>query len=287
MAETRRSPATTSATSRTRSKPRRGDGCRRRWPSAAGQVAPYWPRSRSLPKPLRVGTLLENLGRDPADGVLRRSVVSEAGERPRALMGLSPDADPVKSPVYEAVTGPYRRCPSTDAVQRAEYADLKVYMPNDPLVKVDRMSMAHCARGALAAARSPRRRARLQDSSIRQAGWPARKGAAARARPPPAAGGTVATSEAWVYRSDWRVDRRTALRDVSRRSAAVRRRGLDSTRRERSRPALRGPSKRPRGSWLRVVGGLGARTMAAERAPACSCLRVHCRMCRCGQSAHA
>jgi len=28
-------------------------------------------------------------------------------------------------------------------VQRAQYADLKVYMPNDPLVKVDRMSMAN------------------------------------------------------------------------------------------------------------------------------------------------
>ncbi len=28
-------------------------------------------------------------------------------------------------------------------MQRAGYADLKVYMPNDPLVKVDRMSMAH------------------------------------------------------------------------------------------------------------------------------------------------
>ena len=28
-------------------------------------------------------------------------------------------------------------------MQRAQYADLKVYMPNDPLVKVDRMSMAH------------------------------------------------------------------------------------------------------------------------------------------------
>ena len=41
------------------------------------------------------------------------------------------------------MTEPYRRCPSTDAVQRAEYADLKVYLPNDPLVKVDRMSMAH------------------------------------------------------------------------------------------------------------------------------------------------
>jgi asparagine synthase (glutamine-hydrolysing) len=28
-------------------------------------------------------------------------------------------------------------------VQRAEYADAKVYLPNGPLVKVDRMSMAH------------------------------------------------------------------------------------------------------------------------------------------------
>ena len=45
--------------------------------------------------------------------------------------------------MFEAVTEPYRRCPSSDAVQKAGYADLKVYMPNDPLVKVDRMSMAH------------------------------------------------------------------------------------------------------------------------------------------------
>jgi asparagine synthase (glutamine-hydrolysing) len=58
-------------------------------------------------------------------------------------MGLSPDRDVTWSPVYDAVTEPYRRCPSPDAVQRAEYADLKVYLPNDPLVKVDRMSMAH------------------------------------------------------------------------------------------------------------------------------------------------
>jgi asparagine synthase (glutamine-hydrolysing) len=58
-------------------------------------------------------------------------------------MGLSSDGDPVESPIYEAVTAPYRRCPSANAVQRAEYADLKVYLPNGPLVKVDRMSMAH------------------------------------------------------------------------------------------------------------------------------------------------
>ncbi len=61
----------------------------------------------------------------------------------RALLGLSPDRDVTRSPVYEAVTEPYRRCPSDSPVQRSEYADLKIYLPNDPLVKVDRMSMAH------------------------------------------------------------------------------------------------------------------------------------------------
>ena len=37
----------------------------------------------------------------------------------------------------------YDRCPSSNALQKAQYADLTVYMPNGPLVKVDRMSMQH------------------------------------------------------------------------------------------------------------------------------------------------
>ena len=39
---------------------------------------------RRLPRPLRLGTLLENLGRDRAGGLLRRSLLPEAGARPRA-----------------------------------------------------------------------------------------------------------------------------------------------------------------------------------------------------------
>ncbi len=108
----------------------------------AGWMGSVWPRGPQVPKPLRAGTLLENLARDPADAYYADLAFLKPADT-RRLLGLSPDSDVTKSPVYQAVTEPYRRCPSKDPVQRAEYADLKVYMPNDPLVKVDRMSMAH------------------------------------------------------------------------------------------------------------------------------------------------
>jgi len=119
---------------------------RRFMPTALGPAAAFvgerWPRGRNLPKPLRVGTLLENLGRDPAGAYYADLAFLKPADT-RELMGLSPDSDVTKSPVYDAVTAPYRRCSSENPVQRAEYADLKIYLPNDPLVKVDRMSMAH------------------------------------------------------------------------------------------------------------------------------------------------
>jgi asparagine synthase (glutamine-hydrolysing) len=119
----------------------------RRWmpPGLAptvGRMGRSWPRGRHVPRALRAGTVLENLGHDPAGAYYRDLAFLKPADT-RQLMGLSPDRDLASSPIYEAVTEPYRSCPSTDAVQRAEYADLKVYLPNDPLVKVDRMSMSH------------------------------------------------------------------------------------------------------------------------------------------------
>jgi asparagine synthase (glutamine-hydrolysing) len=109
---------------------------------AAAHVGARWPRWQGMPRGLRAGTVLENLGRDPASAYYADLAFLKPGDA-RQLMGLSPDRRPELSPVYQAVTEPYRRCSSSSAVQRAEYADLKVYMPNDPLVKTDRMSMAH------------------------------------------------------------------------------------------------------------------------------------------------
>ena len=123
------------------------DTARRLVPGAAGRkvvswLGARWPRSRSFPRPLRLGNVLENLGRDPA-GAYYADLCFLKPQDARALLGKAPSRDPSESPVYEQVTRPYRECESTSAVQRAQYADLKIYMPNDPLVKVDRMSMAH------------------------------------------------------------------------------------------------------------------------------------------------
>jgi asparagine synthase (glutamine-hydrolysing) len=109
---------------------------------AAAWLGARWPRSRAFPRPLRLGNVLENLARDPA-GAYYADLCFLKPHDARALLGQAPTRAPEDSPVYEQVTRPYRQCPSESAVQRAQYADLKIYLPNDPLVKVDRMSMAH------------------------------------------------------------------------------------------------------------------------------------------------
>jgi asparagine synthase (glutamine-hydrolysing) len=109
---------------------------------AAEWLGQRWPTSASLPRPLRLGTLLRNLARDSAAAYYFDLCFLKPWDA-RALMGSDPEAPLSESPVYDAVTAPYRRCSSSSALQRAEYADLKVYLANDVLVKVDRMSMAH------------------------------------------------------------------------------------------------------------------------------------------------
>jgi asparagine synthase (glutamine-hydrolysing) len=110
--------------------------------SASGWAGAHWPRSARLPKPLRLGTFLDNIGRD-ADAAYYADLCFLKPDVVHKLLGLPNTRDPRESAVFDAVTAPYRRCPSPSPIQKAQYADLKVYLPNDVLVKVDRMSMQH------------------------------------------------------------------------------------------------------------------------------------------------
>jgi asparagine synthase (glutamine-hydrolysing) len=101
-----------------------------------------WPRGSAIPRWLRLGTFIDNIGGSAADAYYADLCFLKP--RPtQLLMGLGEDADHRARESYAIVSDRYRSCPSKDPVQKAQYADLHVYLPNDPLVKVDRMSMAH------------------------------------------------------------------------------------------------------------------------------------------------
>jgi len=99
-----------------------------------------WPRTRRLPRPLRLATIFDNLAVDAATAYYYDLCFLKPARTRRLLGRRGGDRE---SPVFEAVTAAYRRCPSSSVLQRAQYADLKIYLPNDVLVKVDRMSMQH------------------------------------------------------------------------------------------------------------------------------------------------
>ena len=113
----------------------------RRGRRVAARLAALWPRDARLPRALRLGNVLDNLATDPATAYFLDLCFVKPPDVQRLLRSGGEDLR--DSEVYTAVTGWHRRCPSRNQVQRAEYADLKVYLPNDPLVKVDRMSMVH------------------------------------------------------------------------------------------------------------------------------------------------
>ena len=107
------------------------------------QVAKFYPRIDLLPKPLRLKTFLTNISLPFEQAYYRDMSFYFTPEtkkqlyRPQtrqAVNGYSSFS--VFEPFFNRNTNP-------DPVTRAQYIDIKTYMTEDILVKVDRMSMAH------------------------------------------------------------------------------------------------------------------------------------------------
>jgi asparagine synthase (glutamine-hydrolysing) len=109
---------------------------------AARGLSRIWPRSPTLPRPLRLATLFDNLVCPPEEAYYADLCFLKPAAV-RTLLGRNAYEDARASPVFEAVAAPFRRLPSASLLQRIRYADLKIYLPSAPLVKVDRLSMWH------------------------------------------------------------------------------------------------------------------------------------------------
>jgi asparagine synthase (glutamine-hydrolysing) len=124
----------------------RYDVVEQRWRARLGPlVAPLgllgraWPRGAWVPGPLRAGTLLTNLADDWL-GAYVRSMSRISEERAAEL--LLPDAAE-RAPLREDFAPHAARVEQLDPLQRVLAMDFATWLPDDILVKADRMSMAH------------------------------------------------------------------------------------------------------------------------------------------------
>lgn len=109
----------------------------RQW--VLGPLGRLWPRRRWMPRPLRAGTLLTNLGGDWLDGYLH-SLCRIPESRVQHL--LRPEVAG-QAPLRDDFAATAHRAKDLDPLSRVQFMDFSTWLADDILVKVDRTSMAH------------------------------------------------------------------------------------------------------------------------------------------------
>jgi asparagine synthase (glutamine-hydrolysing) len=105
-------------------------------------LARRWPRSPRLPRPLRAGSILANLAVDADHAFFQDRCLIPAHLEER-LFGEGLRERRRRFDPFSALAPHLARAPKHDPLARALYLDLKTWLADDGLVKVDRMSMAH------------------------------------------------------------------------------------------------------------------------------------------------
>ncbi|MHA0318946.1 XrtA/PEP-CTERM system amidotransferase [Sphingomonas melonis] len=112
------------------------------WRSAAfGTLGRYYPKADWAPRPLRAKTTLLALASD-GDEAYARAVGVTSPELRGTLLGADVRAALQGHRAEDRYVAAMRAAPARDAIDRAQYADLKIWLPGDILTKVDRTSMA-------------------------------------------------------------------------------------------------------------------------------------------------
>ncbi len=106
-------------------------------------LSEIWPQIDTLPRPLRLKKFLSSLSNSFEDAYFRNMSFYFLPEMKKML--YRPElADNVRDfSAYDVLGIHFQKNRNPDVTTRAQYIDIKTYMTEDILVKVDRMSMAH------------------------------------------------------------------------------------------------------------------------------------------------
>lgn len=108
---------------------------------AVGALGAHWPKMDWAPRFLRAKTTLEGIGRSGEEAYAASVGVTGLAQRQRLYR------DGAKAALgghraEDRYLATMRAAPARDAIDRAQYADFKIWLPGDILTKVDRTSMA-------------------------------------------------------------------------------------------------------------------------------------------------
>jgi asparagine synthase (glutamine-hydrolysing) len=107
-----------------------------------GPLAGIWPKADRLPRPLRWKFLLRNLSLDPEEAYFNDMSLFTPADKHLLLTDTFRRSVNGHDP-FTTFKSHFDRVRGLDHLRRILYVDLKTWLPNDILVKMDRMAMAN------------------------------------------------------------------------------------------------------------------------------------------------